>query len=206
MVTEATREKMRQAKLSNPTRFWLGKTRSKIDRQKMRGAKLGKPFPGISYDWRGKKQSPEHVAKRVLKLMGHTVFEETREKLRMWGINHPRTQNKDTKIELAVEAALQKQNIKYEKHFSLLGIAVVDFYLPEFDSVIQCDGCYWHNCLLHCPNGKVGSRNKDEKQDLRLEEEGIKVFRLWEHEINHPETTYSSSVTLEMVLNYIINK
>ena len=206
IVTKKTRKKMSNSKLKNPTRYWLGKNRSLIDRKKMSNSKKGKPFLGKSYNWTGKKQSLEHIEKRVSKLRGKPRSEDTKQKLREWNIQHPRYKNKDTKIELKVEEELKKKNIVYKKHFSLYKIANVDFYLPGYDSVIQCDGCYWHNCLTHCPNGKVGSRDKDERQDALLEEQGIRVYRLWEHEINEPDKKYPSSVTVEQLLEFIITK
>jgi G:T-mismatch repair DNA endonuclease (very short patch repair protein) len=205
MISEETRKKMRQAKLKNPTRFWLNKKRPELARD-FRERMAGKPFSGESYNWTGKKQTKEHIEKRVSKLRGKERSEATKKKISEWNINNPRHKNKDTVIELKVEQVLEGKKILFKKHYSLLGIACVDFYLPKFNSVIQCDGCYWHNCLFHCPKGKIGSRDKDERQDFLLEQEGVKVFRLWEHEILHPERSYSSKITLDMILDYLINK
>jgi G:T-mismatch repair DNA endonuclease (very short patch repair protein) len=61
-------------------------------------------------------------------------------------INHSRKiRHKDTKIELKVEKELKRRNINYQKQISLYPRAMVDFYLPEYRIVIQCDGDYWHN-------------------------------------------------------------
>jgi hypothetical protein len=43
-VPAEVREKISAAKLKNPTRYWLGKTRSEDDRRKMGEAKKGKPL------------------------------------------------------------------------------------------------------------------------------------------------------------------
>lgn len=129
-----------------------------------------------------------------------------KQRIREWVVAHPNKKFGDTKIELKVEEELKKRQILYKKHFPLYGIANVDFYLPGYDCVIQCDGCYWHNCLLHCPNNHIGSRDRDERQDIILEENGIKVHRLWEHEINHPEIKVNrQGINIDMVLNSIIN-
>ena len=53
IVTEETREKMRQSALKNPTRYWLGKKmpeRSNEYRKKMSLVKIGKPNEGA---WKG---------------------------------------------------------------------------------------------------------------------------------------------------------
>ena len=43
-MTEEIREKMRQAKLQKPTRYWLGKKRSKEDKRKMSESHTGMKF------------------------------------------------------------------------------------------------------------------------------------------------------------------
>jgi G:T-mismatch repair DNA endonuclease (very short patch repair protein) len=149
----------------------------------------------------GKKRSIESRKRYSLSKMG--------EKNPMFGKHHVgflNNKNKNTSIEMKVEKELIDRNIIYKKNFPLLNIANVDFYLPYYNIVIQCDGCYWHNCLIHRPKCNVGSRNKDEKQDLLFEEEGIEVYRLWEHEIKNPEIKYSGSVTVDQLLKYILNK
>lgn len=68
-----------------------------------------------------------------------------------------------------------------------------DFYFPDARVAIFCDGCFWHGCP-HC--GHVPSKNnrfwkakisrnkqRDEEKQLRLEEAGVLVLRLWEHEL-----------------------
>jgi len=55
-------------------------------------------------------------------------------------------------------------------------VAIVDFYLPEYRIVIECDGDYWHNL--------PGTREKDEMKDKVLIFNGFNVYRFWEHEIN----------------------
>jgi len=53
--TLETRDKMRQAKLKNPTRYWLGKTRSEETRKKFSDAKKKNP---VNY-WLGRHRSEE---------------------------------------------------------------------------------------------------------------------------------------------------
>lgn len=55
--TEETKELIRQKKLANPTRAWLGKTRSEETRQKIGDTQRGKPKAP------GRKVSPEGLAK-----------------------------------------------------------------------------------------------------------------------------------------------
>jgi len=108
--------------------------------------------------------------------LGKKMSVETRKKIREWNINHPNRKFKDTSIELKIEAELKRQNINYQKQVPLCKIAIVDFYLPEYRIVIQCDGDYWHKY----PQG----REKDRQQDRVLTFNGFNVYRFWEHEIN----------------------
>ena len=82
----------------------------------------------------------------------------------------------DTKIELAFEAQLRANKIKYLKQYNADGIACVDFFIPKYKIIIQCDGNYWHSKEKH--------RQRDVDQDLRLWFKGYKVFRFWGSEIN----------------------
>ena len=107
---------------------------------------------------------------------GKKLSEETKQKLREWNINNPNKVFKNTSIELKIEAELKNKNINYQKQVPLCKVTRVDFYLPEYRIVIQCDGDYWHNLP------KV--KERDEKQNKVLIFNGFNVYRFWEHEIN----------------------
>lgn len=83
---------------------------------------------------------------------------------------------KDTSIERKIEEELKKRNLNYQKQVRLCNVARVDFYLPEYRIVIQCDGNYWHNL--------PGRREKDERQDNILKFNGFNIYRFWGSEIN----------------------
>ena len=100
-------------------------------------------------------------------------------------INNPNRKFKETYIELAIENELKRRSIVFEKQVPLCKIAIVDFYLPEFRTIIQADGCFWHGCLKCCPNSKIKDRQiRDIRQDTVLTFNGFNVFRFLEHEIN----------------------
>jgi len=123
---------------------------------------------------------------------GRKHSEKTKENLRKKRINNPTFKFKDTDIELKIEAELQRQNINYQKQVPLCRVAIVDFYLPEYRIVIQCDGDYWHN--------RPGIKEKDERQDKILTFNGFNVYRFWEHEINN-----SVDRCINRVLNLVKN-
>ncbi len=125
---------------------------------------------------KGAKMSEEAKIKISIASRGRKHTKESKEKIRQWHIAHPNKKFKDTGIELQIEAELKKRNIQYEKQVPLCNIAVVDFYLPEYRIIIQCDGNYWHNY----PEG----REKDRQQDNILKFNGFNIYRFWESEIN----------------------
>jgi very-short-patch-repair endonuclease len=88
---------------------------------------------------------------------------------------------KNTSIEKAIENVLKREKIKYEKQrYFIEAKTIPDFYLPEYNAVIYCDGNYWHS--------KTKRKNIDEWQNKKLTLNGYKVFRFTETEIkNSPE-------------------
>lgn len=98
-------------------------------------------------------------------------------------IHSPNKKFNDTKIELKMESLLKTLGIEYQKQVSLCKIARVDFFIPNKNLVIECDGCYWHGCSIHHPN-RIFRQERDIKRDEVLIQNGIKVVRFWEHEIN----------------------
>ena len=87
---------------------------------------------------------------------------------------------------------LEKLNIKYEEQFEAKDIKrFFDFYLPEYKTLIECDGDYYHSY------GKVYEEMSPmQKRNARVDEiknewagsHGIPLIRIWEHDINeNPE-------------------
>jgi len=81
---------------------------------------------------------------------------------------------KDTDIERLIEDELIKRNIPYTKQVPLLKITITDFLLPK-DTVIYCDGDYWHSL--------PGRKEVDESQNVALKLAGYNVFRFSGKEI-----------------------
>ena len=80
-------------------------------------------------------------------------------------------------IEEKVKRELSKHGIRFVQQKSLYGgMFYVDFWLPEYKLVIECNGDYWH------------SQESKIDRDRRLEEyilsKGKDILWLWEHEIN----------------------
>jgi len=68
-----------------------------------------------------------------------------------------------------------------------------DIYFPMLRIAIFLDGCFWHGCptCFHAPRqnapfwaAKIGRNCKrDQKVTRRLRRQGVKVIRLWEHDL-----------------------
>ena len=84
----------------------------------------------------------------------------------IWIVNH--SKQKDTSIELAVEAELLKRSIPYMKQAPIEGIALVDFLLPN-RIIVQCDGDYWHSLKKN--------KKRDCNQDFQLGFKGYTIYR-----------------------------
>jgi len=68
-----------------------------------------------------------------------------------------------------------------------------DYYLPGLRLAVFADGCFWHSCPKH---GRVpgdndhywrpklqGNRNHDRQATAALRRQGVRVVRIWEHEL-----------------------
>lgn len=82
---------------------------------------------------------------------------------------------KSTDIELAMQAALDRHGIEYVAQYGIARIATVDFYLPSINSIIFCDGDYWHSLPIHI--------ERDIRQTKLLTELGYTVHRFLGSEI-----------------------
>jgi DNA mismatch endonuclease (patch repair protein) len=115
---------------------------------------------------------------------GKKHSKKTRRKQSEFHVSHPNKIFKDTKIELIIESELKRRGFVYEKQVPLCKIARVDFYLPEYRVVIQCDGCYWHNCPIHGKGEINNCTQRAKDQDSVLTFNGFNVYHFWECEIN----------------------
>lgn len=90
--------------------------------------------------------------------------------------NMTRQKTSGTSIEIKMREELVKRGITYEEQYNLGGKFALDFYLPELNTVIECDGDYWHNL----PEVK----KRDKSKNAYIKACGMRLFRFWEHEIN----------------------
>jgi very-short-patch-repair endonuclease len=94
-----------------------------------------------------------------------------------------------TKIEIKMLNFLIDEKIDFIKNYSV-GVFLVDFFLPEHNLVIECDGDYWHANPDFVKDKKLTKPQlKTIDRDIRKNEElmkrGIRFLRFWEREINY---------------------
>lgn len=155
--------------------FHRGKTVSEETRRKISEANKGKPSPR-----KGCHLSEETKEKLRIANLGKKLSEEQKASIRSGVINSLKYHNfnfRETVIEKRVREQLDKYNIKYHSQKSICnGHFVVDFYLPEYQLVIECNGSYWHK------------RVERVFRDIELEEyvlsKGKDILWLWDYEIN----------------------
>lgn len=174
------------------TKPWnTGKKLSHIIRKKISQAHLGKkPWnkglstgpltkehkEKLSSIHKGKKKSSQWKRKIGLANKGHKHTEVTKDRLRIARLNQKNIPNKNTSIELKIKGVLDVNNINYVQQHKLGNLFSCDFYLPDHNLVIECDGDYWHSLPLN--------KKYDRKKRIYCYTQGIGILRLSERSIN----------------------
>lgn len=86
---------------------------------------------------------------------------------------------KPTSIELKVKEQLDYYGIRYiqQKHINDgERNYYLDFYIPSFKLVIECNGDYWNN--------KQDRKERDRRLETYVKSTGRNIVFIWEHEIN----------------------
>jgi very-short-patch-repair endonuclease len=167
---------------------------SEETKEKMRQSALGRKHPQwvkdkIANSMKGFKHSKETKEKMRLSATGRKLSECTKEKIKLSHVNCDKSRyenwiraghaasNVISSIEIKVGEQLNLYGIRFVQQKKLFnGMFFVDFWLPEYQLVIECNGDYWH------------SLPEKIDRDKRLEEyvlsKGKDILWLWEHEIN----------------------
>jgi very-short-patch-repair endonuclease len=116
------------------------------------------------------------------KLMaGNAIFfqtEEGKQKRRECGVKGALvcSEGKRTSIEIKMADELASRGIEYEEQRNLGDKFLLDFFLPEYNIVIECDGDYWHRL--------PSSIRRDKAKNAYIKACDLSLFRFWESEIN----------------------
>lgn len=104
--------------------------------------------------------------------------------------------NKDTELALI---KLFKKNafMGWRRHQKIFGKP--DFVFTKLKLAVFVDGCFWHQCKVHCripKNNKVfwteklkTNQKRDRLVTKTLKSKGWKVLRIWEHELARKNET-----------------
>lgn len=147
------------------------------------------------------------MEKRLKKFLENGTFTNVSEERSKYMSAIKGKHNRST--ELTLRMALIRAGINgWKMHYKLPGKP--DFYFPQFKIAIFVDGCYWHGCPKcgHIPKTRSEywkakiSRNiqRDKKNKKLLQNEGITVIRLWEHELKKNLLNKSTSKILKILL------
>ena len=120
----------------------------------------------------------EHTKGTSNGFYGREHTEETKEKDRIQR-NKIILPKKDTKIEVKIQNFLKQLGIEFFTHQYMKEIKhgyQCDVLIPSMNLVIECDGNYWHKYPI--------GLERDHIRTKELIEQGFKVLRLWEVEIN----------------------
>ena len=83
---------------------------------------------------------------------------------------------------------LDKLGLEYVYQYKMGSIGrYADFFIRGHNTIIEVDGDYYHAYgLLHEEMSPMQKRNKkvDEKKDRWCSMNGVKMIRIWEHDIN----------------------
>lgn len=87
-----------------------------------------------------------------------------------------------SKIELIIQSVLDRNHIRYVQHCrTVIKPLEVDFYIPDYNLCIECNGSFWHSTAKH-------TKNYHHKKYLKVLETGNTLLSFWEDEIlNKPD-------------------
>jgi len=144
------------------------------------------------------KDSPFNENRNKLiseKLLGCKKSEETKHKIKLARRNQV-FPIKDTKIEIKIQNYLKQLDIEFYTHQYRTEIKhgyQSDIFIPiqkgiSQNIIIECDGDYWHGNPLKFPvpnEWQIKQIEKDKIRTEELKEQGFRVIRIWENDINN---------------------
>jgi very-short-patch-repair endonuclease len=104
---------------------------------------------------------------------------------------------KDTKIEKIIENLLINNSIAYEKQYKM-GRFVTDFFIPQSNLVIECQGDYWHaNPEIFTLLNETQKANikRDMNKKEYFDANSIQYLFFWESEIKNHINLVLSMIT-----------
>jgi len=169
---------------SDFTKKIIGKKRSAEQRKRMSTAQL-KNYESNPMS----EQTKQKLSKALIgnKRSVETLKKQSESMKKLWTSKAYRESRADgiltnTAPEREFKAILEKNKIRFIQSYFVSNIDYkypADFYLPDYNLIVEIDGLYWHNY----PNGN----ERDDIRTHQLKNAGYKVLRYWEKNINEEE-------------------
>ena len=133
---------------------------------------------GIEHNWNG-IYGERSCDKTFINRYGMKSYEHSDECIK----------NAGTSIELKTASILTNHNIVFipQHRIGTTKKYKFDFFLPEFNMVVECDGDYWHGKDLsddELNETQIVTRHYDNIKNKTLKELDIVLVRFWESDIN----------------------
>jgi very-short-patch-repair endonuclease len=177
---EGFREKVKRGKIKfmNENGYWPGTDKKSLDKKKKTNM--------MNYN-------TEHIGWNI---------PEIREKAEStclnrygkysWQIGYECQEYQDTDIEVITENILKDNNIEYRKQFRVyyngMRYKKYDFFLPNYNLIIECDGDYWHgNPAVYEKLNENQLKNKmnDDFKNQLATNNGYRLLRFWGSDIKY---------------------
>lgn len=84
-------------------------------------------------------------------------------------------------LEIRVKSLLDKIGIQYEQQKEI-GIYAADFYLPDYNLILEVYGCYWHGCEM-CGKAYPKKNRYDRRRENYIRACGYDLLVIWEHDL-----------------------
>jgi G:T-mismatch repair DNA endonuclease (very short patch repair protein) len=110
---------------------------------------------------------------------------------------------KDTKIEIIIKNSLEKLKINFIKNHRVSRY-IFDFYLPDHNCIIECQGDYWHaNPEIYIKENYTEAQKENVERDKRkikyINDNKYKSIYLWENYI-HKNKNVMCEILLEKLI------
>jgi very-short-patch-repair endonuclease len=155
------------------------------------GVELGKKISKTKQE-NPYKHTPETLKQMSISRTGKKHSQFTKDKMSDSAIKNiiKSGKVKRSKLEYKFETLLELLEIRYNPSFYIPSIKkIYDFYLPDYNILIEIDGDFWHCNPLKYPEPTCKTQEKniinDKFKNEWAEKNGYKLLRFWENDINN---------------------
>ena len=173
--SDATKSKMRAKRLANPPTHNIGlimpeKTKEKISETLKRKIKNGEIVSGV-------RNLIKHHKEYGSWNKGKKWDDKARKKMSVSAVKRmSKFPTKETKIEVKMGEELKRLKIKFTPQANIANTFVADFLLNGRNTIIECDGDYWH--------AREKAILKDKRKNGFYKKMGFKFLRFREKDIH----------------------